>query len=113
MSRETVAWVTRQPPRASASSSSCCVPIRLRATTLAISFCRAALSSSRACCIDTNKYACRFRRPLKTGNVTLVLHKLLWTAIYGITAAAATIVARKAASRVWRVLTGEEPPTKK
>jgi hypothetical protein len=28
-------------------------------------------------------------------------------------AAAATIVAKKAASRVWRVLTGEEPPTKK
>jgi hypothetical protein len=42
-----------------------------------------------------------------------VLRKLLWSAIYGSMAAAATIVAKKAASRVWRVLTGEEPPTKK
>jgi hypothetical protein len=42
-----------------------------------------------------------------------VLRKLLWTAIYGTMAAAATIVARKAASRVWRLLTGEEPPIKK
>jgi hypothetical protein len=71
------------------------------------------LSSSRACCIDTNKYACRFRAPLRTGNVTLVLRKLLWTAIYSAMTAVAAIVARKAASRVWRVLTGEEPPTKK
>ena len=113
MSRETVAWVTRQPPRASASSNSYCVPIRLRATTLAISFCRAALSSSRACCIVTHKYACRFRGPLRTGNVTFVLRKLLWTAIYGVLTAAATMVARKAASRAWRLLTGEEPPIKK
>jgi hypothetical protein len=42
-----------------------------------------------------------------------VLRKLLWTAVYGITAAAATLVARKTASRVWRLLTGEEPPIKK
>jgi hypothetical protein len=42
-----------------------------------------------------------------------VLRKLLWTAIYSAMTAAAAIVARKAASRVWRVLTGEEPPTKK
>ena len=87
--------------------------MRLRATTLAISFCRAALSSSRVCCMDTNKYASRFRRPLRTGNVTLVLRKLLWTAIYGLIGAAATMAARKTASRVWRLLTGEEPPTKK
>lgn len=60
-----------------------------------------------------HKYACRFRGPLRTGNVTLVLRKLLWTAIYGILGATATIAARKAASRVYRLLTGEEPPTKK
>jgi len=42
-----------------------------------------------------------------------VLRKLLWTAVYGVIGAAATIAARKAASRVWRLLTGEEPPTKK
>jgi hypothetical protein len=63
--------------------------------------------------MDTNKYAGRFRGPLRTGNVTLVLRKLLWTAVYGIIGAAATIAARQAASRVWRILTGEEPPTKK
>ncbi len=54
-----------------------------------------------------------FALPLRTGNVTLVLRKLLWTAIYGVMAAAATMVARKTASRVWRLLTGEEPPIKK
>ena len=53
------------------------------------------------------------RDRLRTGNVTLVLRKLLWTAVYGIIAAAATIVARQTASRLWRILTGEEPPTKK
>jgi Protein of unknown function (DUF4235) len=42
-----------------------------------------------------------------------VLRKLLWTAIYGVIGALATIVARTAASRIWRVLTGEEPPAKK
>lgn len=99
--------------RASASSNSYCVPIRLRATTLAISFCRAALSSSRVCCIDTHKYACRFHGAPKTGNVTLVLRRLLWTAVYGFMAAAATIAARQAATRVWRIMTGEEPPIKK
>jgi hypothetical protein len=63
--------------------------------------------------MDTNKYAGRFRRPLRTGNVTLVLRKLLWTAIYGMIGAAATMAARQAATRVWRILTGEEPPTRK
>jgi uncharacterized protein DUF4235 len=42
-----------------------------------------------------------------------VLRKLLWTAIYGVIGALATIAARTAASRVWRLLTGEEPPAKK
>ena len=39
-SRETVAWVTRQPAAASASISSSCVPSRLRSTRLAIRRCR-------------------------------------------------------------------------
>ena len=43
----------------------------------------------------------------------LMLRKLLWSAIYGTFGALATIVSRRAASRVWRTLTGEEPPTKK
>jgi hypothetical protein len=47
------------------------------------------------------------------GNLDLVLRKLLWTALYGFFAALATIAARFAASRIWRVATGEEPPRKK
>ncbi len=42
-----------------------------------------------------------------------MLRKLLWTGLYGGMAAGATIVARKTASRVWRIATGEEPPVKK
>ena len=54
-----------------------------------------------------------FRRALRTGNVTLVLRKLLWTAVYGVISAIAMLGAKQAASRIWRILTGEEPPTKK
>jgi len=42
-----------------------------------------------------------------------VLRRLLWTAVYGVIGAVAAIAARQTASRVWRILTGEEPPTKK
>jgi hypothetical protein len=42
-----------------------------------------------------------------------VLRKLLWTGLYAGLGAAATIGARKVASRIWRVTTGEEPPVKK
>jgi hypothetical protein len=42
-----------------------------------------------------------------------VLRKLLWTAIYGVFGALAAIVARFAASRVYRIATGEDPPAKK
>jgi hypothetical protein len=42
-----------------------------------------------------------------------VLRKLLWSALYGSIAALATAVSRRTASRIWRTLTGEEPPTKK
>jgi hypothetical protein len=38
---------------------------------------------------------------------------LLWTALYGVFAAVATLIARSFASRIWRVATGEEPPVKK
>jgi hypothetical protein len=41
-----------------------------------------------------------------------VLRKLLWTALYGVLAAVATIAARFAATRIWRVATGEDPPKK-
>jgi hypothetical protein len=42
-----------------------------------------------------------------------MLRKLLWTALYGGLSALATIVSRRGASKIWRTLTGEEPPTKK
>jgi hypothetical protein len=42
-----------------------------------------------------------------------MLRKLLWSALYGTLAAAATLAARRAATRIWQVLTGEKPPVKK
>jgi hypothetical protein len=41
-----------------------------------------------------------------------MLRKLLWTGLYASIAAAATMVARRVASRVWRIATGEAPPAK-
>ena len=37
----------------------------------------------------------------------------MWNSLYGALAATATVAARKAASRIWRVATGEEPPVKR
>jgi hypothetical protein len=37
----------------------------------------------------------------------------MWTGLYGALAAAATLAARKTASKIWQVATGEEPPAKK
>ena len=42
-----------------------------------------------------------------------MLRKLLWTLIYGVFGALAAIAARFAASRVYRLATGEDPPLKK
>jgi hypothetical protein len=42
-----------------------------------------------------------------------MLRKLMWTGLYAVIGAAATLAARRAASGIWRVATGEEPPTKK
>jgi hypothetical protein len=42
-----------------------------------------------------------------------MLRKLLWTGLYGALAAAATLAARRAASSIWRIATGEQPPAKK
>jgi hypothetical protein len=49
----------------------------------------------------------------RVGNESGMLRKLVWTALYAALGAAATMAARRLASRVYRVLTGEEPPTKK
>ena len=42
-----------------------------------------------------------------------MLRKLLWTGLYGTLGAAATMAARRMASKIWRVTTGDEPPVKK
>jgi len=42
-----------------------------------------------------------------------MLRKLLWSALYAGLGAAATMAARRAASQLWRVATGEAPPVKK
>jgi hypothetical protein len=42
-----------------------------------------------------------------------MLRKALWTGLYAAFGALATVAARRLSSRVWRLLTGEEPPTKK
>jgi hypothetical protein len=42
-----------------------------------------------------------------------MLRKLLWTGLYATLSAGAALAARRAASRVWRLATGEEPPIKK
>jgi hypothetical protein len=47
------------------------------------------------------------------GNDRGMLRKLLWMGLYAGIAALSTMVARRAASEIWRVATGEEPPTRK
>jgi hypothetical protein len=47
------------------------------------------------------------------GNDDLMLRKLLWTGLYAGMAALAAMAARKAASGIWRIATGETPPTKR
>lgn len=42
-----------------------------------------------------------------------MLRKALWMGLYGAIGAAATMIARRAASGIWRVATGEKPPTTK
>ena len=42
-----------------------------------------------------------------------MLRKLLWTGLYGSLAAVATLAAKRTATKIWQVTTGEEPPVKK
>jgi len=39
-----------------------------------------------------------------------MLRKLMWTGLYAGLGAAATMAARRAASGIWRIATGEQPP---
>jgi hypothetical protein len=54
----------------------------------------------------------RFRRAAP-GNREPMLRKILWSGLYAVLGAAATMAARRAASSIWRIATGEQPPTKK
>lgn len=42
-----------------------------------------------------------------------MLRKLLWTGLYAGLGAVATMGARRTASSIWRIATGEEPPVRK
>jgi hypothetical protein len=42
-----------------------------------------------------------------------MLRKLLWTGLLSGLTALAALLARRTASRIWRMFTGEEPPVKK
>jgi len=42
-----------------------------------------------------------------------MLRRTLWTGLFAAFGAAATLGARKVASGLWRVTTGEEPPIRK
>jgi hypothetical protein len=42
-----------------------------------------------------------------------MLRKILWSGLYAAFGAAATVAARRGASSVWRIATGEQPPAKK
>jgi hypothetical protein len=42
-----------------------------------------------------------------------MLRKLLWTGLYAGLGAAATMGARRTATSIWRLATGEEPPARK
>ena len=62
-----------------------------------------------------NKYAgaTRVSRLRLRGTLAPMLRKLMWTGLYASLAAVATMAARRTASTIWRVATGEEPPVKK
>ena len=42
-----------------------------------------------------------------------MLRKILWTGLYAGMGAAATMASRRAATSIWRLATGEEPPAKR
>jgi hypothetical protein len=43
----------------------------------------------------------------------MLLRKILWSAIYGVLAALATLAARKAATQLYSLVTGETPPPRR
>jgi hypothetical protein len=66
--------------------------------------------------MSQNKYSVRsevFALRDSANVLPTMLRKLLWTGLYAGISAGAAIAARRAASRLWRLATGEQPPTKK
>jgi hypothetical protein len=49
----------------------------------------------------------------RRGKQPNMLRKLLWSILYAGLAAGSALVARRAASGIWRLATGESPPTKR
>ena len=47
------------------------------------------------------------------GKDGIMLRRVLWMGLYGLIGAIATMAARRAASGIWRVATGEKPPAKR
>jgi hypothetical protein len=52
-------------------------------------------------------------RPVRGKLFAVLLRKLLWSGIYAGLAATAAMAARRTASAIWRVATGDDPPEKK
>jgi hypothetical protein len=42
-----------------------------------------------------------------------MLRRFMWTGLYAALGAVATLLARRLASGIWRIATGEQPPVKK
>jgi hypothetical protein len=43
----------------------------------------------------------------------VLLRKLLWSGLYAGLAAGSAMIARRLASNIWRIATGEQPPAKR
>ncbi|MDQ3858023.1 MAG: DUF4235 domain-containing protein [Actinomycetota bacterium] len=42
-----------------------------------------------------------------------MLRRILWNVLFAVFGAVATIAARKGASKIWRLATGEDPPARR
>ena len=42
-----------------------------------------------------------------------MLRRFMWTGLYAAMGALATVLARRLASGIWRIATGEQPPVKR
>jgi len=42
-----------------------------------------------------------------------MLRRFMWTGLYAAIGALATVLARRLASGIWRIATGEQPPVKR